>query len=236
MSGCGDACASCRGCASKRTDEVAAILAAGASRVLCDGTAGALSPVPPARVEYGVPAGSGRPDALGAAELARQHGAAVRVPEAWVTPVRLRLGEGRPIHGVLDEAAPGRPGAARAAIERAVRAGASEVDLPMPLELMRARDYAGVLRFLERCVEAARPAGLRVVLSPEADACMRIQTATLAALAGARGVRTGAWFAPSATRAREVATLAVVLGGSPGSQRIEGEAAIGAPASIDARA
>ncbi|HTP51024.1 MAG TPA: deoxyribose-phosphate aldolase [Anaeromyxobacteraceae bacterium] len=145
---------------------------------------------------------------------AREHRlGAVCVRPAWVREVRRELaGSGVKVVAVVDFPE-GQAGTAERAREArtVVAGGAEEVDVVLPLALLRAKDYRGLLRDLGEVVAAGAP--VKVIL--ETCRLSREEKAIAAALskgAGAAWVKTSTGFAEGGATEEDVALLRSVVG------------------------
>ncbi|HZZ83118.1 MAG TPA: deoxyribose-phosphate aldolase [Anaeromyxobacteraceae bacterium] len=102
-----------------------------------------------------------------------------------------------------------RVGAAR----RVVADGAREVDVVLPLALLRARDHRALLLDLEAVVKSIAGVPLKVILETAALSHEeKVAAAALCAAAGAAFVKTSTGYGPGGATAEDVALLRAVVG------------------------
>jgi len=147
------------------------------------------------------------------AEAREHHLAAVCVRPAWVREVRRELaGSGVKVVAVVDFPEGQAATAERAREAREVVAGgADEVDVVLPLALLRAKDYRGLLRDLGEVVAAGAP--VKVIL----ETCRlsreeKVIASALSQGAGAAWVKTSTGFAEGGATEEDVALLRSVVG------------------------
>ncbi len=160
-----------------------------------------------------------RPDAT-AAEVAqacaeaREHGfAAVCIRPAWVPEAARHLaGTGVRVVSVVDFPLGSSPTSERARQARAAAAaGANELDVVLPIALLRTRDYRGLLLDLGEVASAGVP--VKVIL----ETCRltrdeKVIASALSRAAGAAWVKTSTGFAEGGATEEDVALLRQVVG------------------------
>jgi deoxyribose-phosphate aldolase len=99
----------------------------------------------------------------------------------------------------------------------AIRAGAREIDMVLPVGALKARDYALVLEDIARVVEASRPYPVKVIL--ETSLLTReekIAGCVLAKAAGAAFVKTSTGFSSGGATVEDIALMRQVVGDDVG--------------------
>lgn len=103
----------------------------------------------------------------------------------------------------------------RAETEQAVALGAEEIDMVIPVGLLRSGDLDAVYLDIRAVVEAAQrgPALVKVIIEAALlDDSQKMQACALARLAGAHYVKTSTGFGPSGATAHDVALMRRVVG------------------------
>jgi len=147
---------------------------------------------------------------------ARRHGfASVCVNSMWVPLAAARLAGS----DVMVCAVVGFPLGAMAPPAKAyeaadaVQRGAREIDMVLAIGALAAGDHATVFDDIRGVVEAAAPAGVKVILETCAlDTEHKIVACTLAKLAGAAFVKTSTGFGKAGATAEDVALMRQVVG------------------------
>ena len=153
---------------------------------------------------------------------ARQHAfATVCVNPAWVSLCRQLLEGsgvkvctvvGFPLGATLTEVK-------RAETEQAIKLGAEEIDMVLPIGALRSGDLDAVYLDIRAVVEAARRGGAAVKVILETallDDEQKAAGCALAALAGADFVKTSTGFGPAGASAEDVALMRRVVAGELG--------------------
>lgn len=149
----------------------------------------------------------------GCAEARTHRLGAVCVRPPWVAEAARALsGSGAKVVAVVDFPEGRGSAAERAREARAVvAAGADEIDVVLPLSLLRSRDYVAVARDLAAVVVAGVP--VKVIL----ETCRlsrdeKVIAAALAKASGAASVKTSTGFAEAGATEEDVALLRQVVG------------------------
>ena len=158
-------------------------------------------------------------DVLRTCEEARRHGfGAVCVRSRWVSrAARALAGSGVAVVATVDfPEGKGSTGARSREARAAVEAGASEVDVVLGRDALKARDHAAVLRDLEQVVATAR-VPVKVIL----ETCRlshdeKVAACALAQAAGAAWVKTSTGYAGGGATVEDVALLRASVGPSMG--------------------
>lgn len=157
-----------------------------------------------------------RADVLRLVEEAKTYGFfGVCVNPVWVPFVAQAL-RGREIRVVTVAGFPLGANTSRAKAQEAAEAvaqGAHEVDMVMAIGHLKDRDYTYVKRDIRAVVEAAAPAGVKVILETGLLTDEeKVIGAQLAAEAGAAFVKTSTGFGPSGATVYDVALLSLAVG------------------------
>lgn len=154
-------------------------------------------------------------------EARRFHFASVCVNSSWValcaqllqgSGVKVCTVVGFPLGAALSDAK-------RAETEEAVKLGATEVDMVIPIGALRSGDLDRVYLDIHAVAEAAHRGGAIVKVIIEAallDDDQKAVACALAKLAGAEFVKTSTGFGPSGATAHDVALMRRVVGGEMG--------------------
>ena len=105
------------------------------------------------------------------------------------------------------------PGAKAFEARDAIRAGAREIDMVLNVGALKSRDYALVLKDIQKVVEASRPHTVKVILETgHLDEKEIIVACTLSKVAGAHFVKTSTGFGPGGATVDHVRLMKAVVG------------------------
>lgn len=158
-------------------------------------------------------------DVLRTCEEARRHGlGAVCVRSRWVSrAARALAGSGVALVATVDfPEGTGSTGARSREARAAVEAGASEVDVVLGRDALKARDHATVLRDLEQIVAAARVPVKVILETSRLSHDEKVAACALAQAAGAAWVKTSTGYAGGGATVEDVALLRSSVGPSMG--------------------
>jgi len=158
-------------------------------------------------------------DVLRTCEEARRHGlAAVCVRSRWVSrAARALAGSGVAVVATVDfPEGTGSTGARSREARAAVEAGASEVDVVLGREALKARDHAAVLRDLEKIAATARVPVKVILETSRLSHDEKVAACALAQAAGAAWVKTSTGYAGGGATVEDVALLRASVGPSMG--------------------
>ena len=216
-----DSCTSCGLCTVRRPEAVQHIVAEGASRI----GAGLGTAQTPGDIAGMIDHTLLKADATAAEveklcqEARTYHFASVCVNTGFV-PLAKRLLRGS---GVMVCAVVGFPLGAMAPTAKAfeareaVRAGAEEIDMVINQGALKSRDYAVVHEDIQKVVEAARPAKVKVILETGAlTQEEKIVAISLSKVAGAHFVKTSTGFGPGGATAEDIALMRKLVGSEMG--------------------
>lgn len=97
--------------------------------------------------------------------------------------------------------------------KEAVRAGAEEIDMVINIGALKSKDYALLLEDIQKVVQAAKPALVKVILETgELDHDEKVIACVLSKIAGAAFVKTSTGFGPGGATADDVALMKAVVG------------------------
>lgn len=95
----------------------------------------------------------------------------------------------------------------------AVRSGASEIDMVINIGALKSKDYALLLEDIQKVVEAAKPARVKVILETgELDHDEKVIACSLSKVAGAAFVKTSTGFGPGGATAADVQLMKRIVG------------------------
>jgi deoxyribose-phosphate aldolase len=224
-------CAACDGaCPAYCTDRVRAVVAAGASRIGHHPRSGfdtrPQAAVPPdlaSYIDHTLLRPEATPDQVRQlCDEARQyHFASVCINPVYVRlAARLLHGSGIPVCSVIGFPLGATPSEIKAAeTRRAIRDGAREIDMVIPVGLLKAGDQAAVRQDIARVVDACHEAGAICKVIIEAALLTdneKVIACRLAKAARADFVKTSTGFGPGGATEHDVALMRAVVGATMG--------------------
>ena len=217
---CAASAAECQGdglCAARRTDDVAMIRAAGASRVGASPGVGAVRADVAAMIDHTLLKPDADRDQLDrlCEEARTYHFASVCVNSSNVAYCKRRL-RGSDVMTVAVVGFPlGAASTASKAYEtrESVRDGADEIDMVINIGALKGKDYATVHADIAAVVVAARPRPVKVILETGAlDRDQKVIGCAIAKAAGAAFVKTSTGFGPGGATVEDIALMRAVVG------------------------
>ena len=212
-----ESCTACGLCTVRRPDAVQSIVEQGASRI---GSGLGTGPAPDnvaGMIDHTLlKADATTADVEKLCEEARTYRFASVCVNSGFVPLAKRLLRGS---GVMVCAVVGFPLGAMApnakAFEarEAVRAGAEEIDMVINQGALKSRDYALVHEDIQKVVEAARPAKVKVILETGAlNQEEKVVAISLSKVAGAHFVKTSTGFGPGGATVEDIALMRKMVG------------------------
>jgi deoxyribose-phosphate aldolase len=217
-------CASCDGaCPTYCTDQVRSVIAAGASRISHRPGAAAVPPDLAEYIDHTLLKPEATPDQVQQlCEEARQYGFA----SVCINPIYVRLaarllhGSGIPVCSVIGFPLGATPSAIKATeARRALRDGAREIDMVIPIGLLKGGDQAAVKADISRVADACHEAGAVCKVIIEAALLTddeKVTACRLAKAAKADFVKTSTGFGPGGATERDVALMRATVGATMG--------------------
>lgn len=210
-------CDSCRGCASKRPDDVRALVQLGAERIAAGVGIGSTDTDLAGLIDHTLlkPSAS-REELQTLCDEARKHHfktVCVNAANVRFCAAQLEGSSTVPIAVVGFPLGASTPNAKAYETREAVRNGAQEIDTVINIGALKSKDYALVLDDIAAVVAAAAPKPVKVILeTAELNHDEKVIACTLSKIAGAAFVKTATGFGKGGATAEDIALMRQVVG------------------------